>query len=350
VAFDTPVTDPAATLESLPTSEPSVAPSAELNPGAQTSSLTPTLSLEELANDPTVVMQPIPSAELYTAAETSSPPPAVALDELASDPEDVVQIRPSFEPSVAPSVDLNSTAQASFSPPAMTLQELANDPTVVIQRLPSSETNFLPSVVSNAGEQKSLSYPAVRTAAAIGDRAETKTPFLRYALTVQELINDPTVVVQGIPGYAPILQGSLELDPASQTSSLNPVRSPEERTNEPTIAMQSGTGSALYAQNSFLPILGDFKLRISNGSDRDDLARSFAGYISERGFAPDFIANARSSDYKISYVFYNPGLLSAAEEIAEMIPVPVKLIEASRGFGNVEVVLGSDLIDFDVQL
>jgi hypothetical protein len=33
-----------------------------------------------------------------------------------------------------------------------------------------------------------------------------------------------------------------------------------------------------------------------------------------------------------------------------MIPVPVKLIEASQGSGGVEIILGSDLIGFDARL
>jgi hypothetical protein len=188
----------------------------------------------------------------------------------------------------------------------------------------------------------------VRPDAAIGDAVDI--PALRYALSVQELIDDPTVVVQRLPGYMPNLRGSIEEDPASQTSSVGPETIPEVPAGEQNVSMSSQTGSAFYVQNSFLPAAGSYRLRISNGAGQDDLARKFAAFISARGFAPDFVTNAGSFDYEKSYVFYNPGLLSTAQKIAEMIPVPVKLVEASRGSGGVEIILGSDLIGFDARL
>jgi hypothetical protein len=170
---------------------------------------------------------------------------------------------------------------------------------------------------------------------------------IHYAPTLQDLIDDPTVVVQRLPDYVSGPQEFIGPEPADYTSSLLPATMREAPTGDATHLTPMESGSTFYTQNTPSPESGEYKLRISNGSGRADLAREFAGLISERGFVPDFVANARSFDYKTSYVFYNPGLLGAAEKIAEQMPVPVKLVEASRGSGSVEIVLGADLVNFD---
>ncbi len=243
---------------------------------------------------------------------------------------------------------LSFASPASAAKPTLTLEELASDPTVVIQRLPTTETNNLPSIVTDAGTPRNLSRPALRTEAPTESQPEV--PVLHYAAAVQALIDNPTIVVQRIPGYEPLLRESVESETASDTNTLNPAVSSEAPVGEPTAALRPEDGSNFYVQNTFLPVADRYRLRISNGAGSEDLANRFAAFISERGFVPDYVRNANNFNYEQSYVFYNPGLLAAAQKIAETIPVPVKLVEASQGSGSVEVILGSDLIGFDSRL
>jgi hypothetical protein len=80
------------------------------------------------------------------------------------------------------------------------------------------------------------------------------------------------------------------------------------------------------------------------------MARRFAHYFGEHGLAAHKIANANSFDYRRTVIFYNPDQRSQAEALAAVLPFPVRLSEARQGRGQIELILGFDLIGLDDSL
>jgi Tfp pilus assembly protein PilF len=92
---------------------------------------------------------------------------------------------------------------------------------------------------------------------------------------------------------------------------------------------------------------GGAKVRISNGTGRHLMATRFAGYLSHHGLTVHRITNAGSFDHRESAIFYNPDERGYAFGIANLLPFPIKLIEAKKGSGQIEFILGTDLLAFD---
>ena len=88
-------------------------------------------------------------------------------------------------------------------------------------------------------------------------------------------------------------------------------------------------------------------VRVSNGTGRRLMAGRFATYFRDHGLAVRKIANANSFDYHRTVIFYNPDQRYNAEALAAVLPFPVRLAEAKRGRGQIELVLGFDLLGID---
>ena len=77
------------------------------------------------------------------------------------------------------------------------------------------------------------------------------------------------------------------------------------------------------------------------------MASRFARYFGEHGLFVRRIANANSFDYRRTVIFYNPDQRAHAEALAAVLPFPVRLAEAKQGRGEIELVLGFDLLGID---
>ena len=88
-------------------------------------------------------------------------------------------------------------------------------------------------------------------------------------------------------------------------------------------------------------------VRVSNGTGRGRMAARFAGYFGEHGLSVRRIANANSFNYKRTTIFYNPDQRETAYALAEALPFDVRLVEASKGHGQIELILGFDLLPLD---
>jgi hypothetical protein len=88
-------------------------------------------------------------------------------------------------------------------------------------------------------------------------------------------------------------------------------------------------------------------IRVSNGTGRRLMAGRFAAYFRDHGLAVRRIANANSFDYRRTVIFYNPDQRTNAEALAAVLPFSVRLVEAKQGRGQIELVLGFDLLTID---
>jgi hypothetical protein len=92
------------------------------------------------------------------------------------------------------------------------------------------------------------------------------------------------------------------------------------------------------------------RVRVSNGTGRSLMAGRFAKYFAAHGLSVQLIRNANSFDYPRTIIFYNPDQRDNAFALAGILPFPVRLAEASVGRGEIEFVLGDDLIGIDETL
>lgn len=89
------------------------------------------------------------------------------------------------------------------------------------------------------------------------------------------------------------------------------------------------------------------RVRISNGTGRRLMAARFAGYLSGHGLKVRQLVNAPRFDYRQSAIYYNPDQREFALSLARLLPFQIRLAEAAKGFGEIEIILGSDLLTFD---
>lgn len=80
------------------------------------------------------------------------------------------------------------------------------------------------------------------------------------------------------------------------------------------------------------------------------MAGRFAHYLGAHGLSAQRIANANSFDYRRTMIFYNPEQREHAYALAGMLPFPCRLAEASQGRGEIELILGFDLLPLDESL
>jgi len=86
--------------------------------------------------------------------------------------------------------------------------------------------------------------------------------------------------------------------------------------------------------------------RVSNGAGIHNLAKRTADYLGQRGVNVAILSNEKTFDRTKTVIYYNPGLAGYAEKLAKMMPMRPRLVLASAGRGQVEVILGSDVMDY----
>jgi len=128
-----------------------------------------------------------------------------------------------------------------------------------------------------------------------------------------------------------------------------PVRGSSEVQNAvppaPPIRMDESKGAAWNA-----PVPAAIMVRVSNGTGRHLMATRFGSYFSAHGLRVNQIANAASYNYTQTVIFYNPDQYDFALDLTRVLPFPIKLAKATRGSGQIEIILGSDLLTFDEDL
>jgi hypothetical protein len=92
------------------------------------------------------------------------------------------------------------------------------------------------------------------------------------------------------------------------------------------------------------------QVRVSNGTGRRLMATRFARYFGEHGLSVRRITNANSFNYRHTVIFYNPDQRAQAEALAAVLPFPVRLAEAKQSRGQIELILGFDLLGLDDSL
>ena len=89
------------------------------------------------------------------------------------------------------------------------------------------------------------------------------------------------------------------------------------------------------------------RVRVSNGTGRPLMGTRFAKYFEAHGLPVQLIRNANSYDYRRTVIFYNPDQRDNAFGLAATLPFPVRMAEAKVGRGEIEFVLGFDLVTLD---
>jgi hypothetical protein len=139
--------------------------------------------------------------------------------------------------------------------------------------------------------------------------------------------------------------GPAPLPPADATAEEVASRSPAATTPEEA-AGRTAAAAPLQAQ---APSAGA-KLRIANGSGRRWMAHRFKWYFATRGLQVGQLVNASKYGQRTSRLYYHSGRRDAAESVAELLPIRVKLVELLKSSSAMDLVVGTDLNHFDIEL
>ena len=80
------------------------------------------------------------------------------------------------------------------------------------------------------------------------------------------------------------------------------------------------------------------------------MAARMRDHLAQSGVPADRLTNADHFAYTASAIFYRPGFEDRAAALGRPLPVQVDLIPDDEQSSDVRLRLGSDLLDFDLQL
>jgi hypothetical protein len=160
----------------------------------------------------------------------------------------------------------------------------------------------------------------------------------------------PVEVASALPPSTPLPEIASAVPPAPvpQTASLLPPATPAP--SSPQYATQKPAVADAGKHDWWTELPAGSSIRVSNGAGRTKMAARFAYYLSDHGLSVGRVANAPSFNYRQTIIFYNPDQKDFAYKLGGYFPFPVKYGVASKGHGQVEVILGSDILDFDDHL
>jgi LytR cell envelope-related transcriptional attenuator len=165
---------------------------------------------------------------------------------------------------------------------------------------------------------------------------------------------------QTVVSLAPAVQPDINRAPSEAPKPAQPVAPvlaapPAARMVAPMVAsLAPSRGDALRSADPANPkadwrasVPSSTLIRVSNGTGRRLMATRFARYFGEHGLSVRRIANANSFTYRRTVIFYNPDQRAQAEALAAVLPFPVRLVEARQSRGQIELILGFDLLGID---
>jgi Tfp pilus assembly protein PilF len=88
-------------------------------------------------------------------------------------------------------------------------------------------------------------------------------------------------------------------------------------------------------------------IEVSNGAGRNKLAARMRRYIEATGQRVGRLTNDSNFGRDKTIIFYRKGHTGTAKRLADLLPIPVKLLEATGQTVDIRVRLGSDVLDFD---
>ena len=105
---------------------------------------------------------------------------------------------------------------------------------------------------------------------------------------------------------------------------------------------QASMGSKRVVTGGNAPIV-----EVSNGAGRNKLAARMRRYIESTGQRVGRLTNDASFGHGKTVIFYRKGHAGTAKRLADLLPIPVRLLEAEGQAVDVRIRLGGDVLDFD---
>lgn len=275
---------------------------------------------------PVLPAQPLPAPVAAPAAEPFALParPAPVAEAIAAAP----RARPALPPQLLPEPVAVEPVLAMLSPP---------EPAAPAMPLP-----LVPPVVDIPAPAPALPIaPAAEAAAAAPETGRLKDVLASLSapasVPVAPITRAPEAPKPVEPVAPAATAGPAPRPAASMVASLAPSRADASQSTE-SAGLKSEWRAAVPASTD---------IRVSNGTGRRLMAGRFAGYFRGHGLFVRKVANANSFDYRRTVIFYNPDQRANAEALAAVLPFPVRLAEAKQGRGQIELILGFDLLSLD---
>jgi hypothetical protein len=150
------------------------------------------------------------------------------------------------------------------------------------------------------------------------------------------------LIYEFMPTNEPVPPQAAKPAPAQETQVASTEPAPLVPLREPT-AVEPSAG-----WRGTVP--AGVRVRVSNGTGRPLMGSRFANYFRAHGLPVNMIRNANSYEYPRTLIFYNPDQRDNAIALAATLPFPVRMAEAKVGRGEIEFVLGFDLVTLDEAL
>jgi hypothetical protein len=80
------------------------------------------------------------------------------------------------------------------------------------------------------------------------------------------------------------------------------------------------------------------------------MAHRFKEYLASCGLHVGALLNASSFGQSSSVIYYDSDVREAAQSVAQLLPAPVRLVEIRGPTGKMDLVVGTNLDRFDIQL
>jgi hypothetical protein len=91
-------------------------------------------------------------------------------------------------------------------------------------------------------------------------------------------------------------------------------------------------------------------MEVLNGVGRARMAARFGHYLSSQGFCMTKLRDAEMFGQTISKIYYSSGFENQATQVIEALPGNIAMEKNDNMTGNIRLVLGSDLLNFDLIL
>jgi hypothetical protein len=340
-----------------PDSEPAAAPEAIVPAPEMSFDLLPQPLPEPVREEPAVTAAPAEPRRIFVAPTPEAVAPVVPVLPVLPPqplPEPVREEAPlavalsAAEPALFPARPPRLAEAIAAAPPApLVLPSLLPEPAPVVQPVLAmlSQPELAAPAMPLLAPIVNIPEPApALPVAAPGDAVASAPETARLKDVLASLSGPASPVAPAPEPPKPIAP------PAATVPAARPIAPPaglqtSARADAPRRTVPVGLKSDWSAA---VPASTD--MRISNGTGRGLMASRFAGYFRGHGVIVSKVANANSFDYRRTVLFYNPDQRAHAEALAAALPFPVRLAEAKQGHGQIELVLGFDLVSVDDEL
>ncbi len=195
-----------------------------------------------------------------------------------------------------------------------------------------------------AGEQGGVERAGVG-----GAPTEPRVRLVRIARGVQALLIRPDSSVADVMGSGPMEPRPMDSGPMDSIGEIARIDRSTDVSSAVEVAKIDTDPEAVKMLPP--PARGDeLTIEVSNGTGRESMAARMREYLNRIGIVVDRLTNDDSYSNRRSLITYRPHAQEQAGALSQSLPMRVPIKEDRNQPSDLRLILGADLLDFDVQL